>query len=85
VIIEPEERQADVYKLLLRHNHRADGVSFSFEGREGVICLVARLPNDTLRVEQLDRCVGRIVETTETTFRSILTLGFGSRLRRGGG
>ena len=83
VIIEPEERQADVYKLLLRHNHRADGVSFSYEGREGVICLVARVPRDELDGAKLDRSVGRIVETTEITFRSILEIGFGSRLRRG--
>lgn len=85
VIIEPEEREADVYKLLLRHNHRADGVAFSFEGREGVICLVARIPQAELTEAKLDQCVGRIVETTETTFRSILQIGFGSRLRRSGG
>ena len=85
VIIEPEERQADVYKLLLRHNHSADGVSFSFEGREGVICLVARIPRGELDGEALDRTVGRIVERTEETFRSILSLGFGSRLKRSGG
>lgn len=84
VIIEPEERQADVYKLLLRHNHRADGVSFSFEGKEGVICLVARIPRAELDEEKLDLYVGHIVETTEETFRSILEIGFGSRLGRRG-
>lgn len=83
VIVEPEERPADVYKLLLRHNHRAEGVSFSFEGREGVICLVARIPCDEVTEEKLDGSIGRIVETTEATFRSILEIGFGSRLRRG--
>jgi hypothetical protein len=82
VIIEPEERQADVYKLLLRHNHRAEGLSFSFEGREGVICLVSRIPRSELTREKLDLSVGRIVETTEITFRSILEIGFGSRLRK---
>jgi len=85
VIIEPEEQAAEVYKLLLRHNHRADGVSFSFEGREGVICLVARIPRDELSERKLDLFVGRIVETTEATFRSILDIGFGSRLRRSRG
>lgn len=82
VIIEPEERPVDVYKLLLRHNHSADGVSFSYEGKEGVICLVARIPGAELTEDKLDRCVGRIVETTEETFRSILQIGFGSRLRK---
>jgi hypothetical protein len=82
VIIEPEERQSDVYKFLLRHNHRAEGVAFSFEGSEGVICLVARIPLSELSEQKLDLYVGRIVETTETTFRSILEIGFGSRLRK---
>lgn len=82
VIIEPVQRQSDVYKFLLRHNHRADGVAFSFEGKEGVICLVARIPLSELDTEKLDLCVGRIVEATETTFRSILEMGFGSRLRK---
>lgn len=85
VIVEPEERQADVYKLLLRHNHSADGVSFSFEGREGVICVVARIQFSELSAESLDRSVGQIVQRSEETFRSILEIGFGSRLRRSGG
>lgn len=82
VIIEPEERKADVYRLLLRHNHSADSVAFSYEGKEGVICLVARIPTDELTEDTLDHCLGRIVETTEETFRSILSIGFGSRLRK---
>lgn len=82
VIVEPEENQAQVYALLLRHNHSADGVAFSFEGREGVICLVGRLPLDRVSEDELDAVAGRIVETTEETFRTILELGFGSRLRR---
>ena len=82
VIIEPEEREADVYKLLLRHNHKAAGVSFSLDGREGVICLVTRIPLGEIDQAKLDSAVGRIVEATETTFRSILEIGFGSRLRK---
>lgn len=85
VIIEPDERHADVFRFLLRHNHEAFGVAFSIDGKEGVICLVARLPLEALDEAKLDLVVGRIVEATETTFRSILELGFASRLRRGGG
>ncbi len=82
VIIEPEEREAEVYKLLLRHNHRAQGVSFSLDGREGVVCLVTRIRREEVTAEALDAAMGRIVEETETTFRSILQIGFGSRLRK---
>jgi len=84
VIIEPDERPADVYELLLRHNHAAPGVAFSLDGREGVICLVTRVLNDEVTETKLDLLVGRMVEETETTFRSILEIGFGSRLRKRG-
>ncbi len=82
VITEPEEREAEVYKLLLRHNHKAGGVSYSLDGREGVICLVARIRRDEISCEELDAAIGRIVEETETTFRSILQIGFAKRMRR---
>jgi hypothetical protein len=80
VIIEPEEQEAEVYKLLLRHNHKAEGVSYSLDGREGVICLVARMTHDEVTEEHLDAAMGRIVEETETTFRSILQIGFARRM-----
>jgi hypothetical protein len=83
VIIEPEERHAEVFRLLLRHNHAAPGVAFSIDGREGVICLVGRIAHDELTFEALDQLVGQIIEETETTFRSILEIGFESRLQRG--
>ena len=80
VIIEPDENHADVYALLLRHNHQASGVAFSIDGREGVICLVTRLTDVTTAT--IDEAVGRIVSKTEEIFRSILAIGFASRLRK---
>jgi hypothetical protein len=80
VIIEPDENHADVYALLLRHNHQASGVAFSIDGKEGVICLVTRLYEVTN--ESLDEAVGLIVQKTEEIFRSILQIGFASRFKR---
>jgi hypothetical protein len=82
VIIEPDERHSEVYELLLRHNHSAPGVAFSLDGREGVICLVARIAHEELSEEKLDLLVGQMIEETEKTFRTILEIGFGSRLRK---
>jgi hypothetical protein len=82
VIVEPEERETDVYRLLLRRNHRAGAVAFSLDGREGVICLTGRLHNEDVNQQSLDELAGSIVQETEETFRSILGLGFASRLRR---
>ena len=80
VIIEPDENHADVYSLLLRHNHQASGVAFSIDGKEGVICLVTRLHDVT--DETLDEAVGVIVQKTEEIFRSILSIGFASRFKK---
>ena len=82
VIIEPDENHTEVYTLLLRRNHRAGRVSYSIDGKEGVICLVTRITHDDLDEAALDESVGAIVQETEEVFRSILGIGFASRLRR---
>jgi hypothetical protein len=82
VIIEPDESHVDVYTLLLRRNHRAGPVSYSIDGKEGVICLVTRVPNDDLDDSAIDESIGAIVQETEEVFRSILQIGFASRLRK---
>jgi hypothetical protein len=82
VIIEPDEAHADVYAFLLRRNHRANGVAYSIDGKEGVICLVKRIEHDVLTDERLDEAVGTIVQETEEVFRTILAVGFASRFRR---
>lgn len=84
VIVPPEEREADVYELLLKKNFRAGGVSFAIDPT-GLVCLVGRIAREDLDPDRLDAVIGRIVEATEETFRSILQIGFGSRLRRSGG
>jgi hypothetical protein len=84
VIIEPEENPEAVYALLLRRNHKAGPVSYSIDGKEGVICLVTRVSHDGLDEAALDTGVGAIVQETEEVFRSILQIGFGSRLRTHG-
>lgn len=82
IIPAPDERHADVYELLLRHNERAPGVAFAIVGRDPVICLVARVAHDELSEAKLDLLVGQMVEETEKTFRSILEIGFAGRLRK---
>lgn len=82
VIPEPIENREEVYRFLLRHNMAAQGIAFGFDGEEGVLCLVGRIPVASLTPAALDAIAGRIVETTELTFRSILRLGYASLLRR---
>jgi hypothetical protein len=82
VIIEPDENHKAVYELLLRHNHRAPGSYFSIDGKEGVICLVNRIPLAEFDELKLDEVVGSMIEETETTFRTIINLGFASRMKK---
>ena len=82
VIPDPIENREEVYRFLLRYNHSAPGVCFSYDGSEGVLCLAGRIPRETLGPDTLDAVAGAIVDITERTFRSILHLGFGSLLRR---
>jgi hypothetical protein len=82
VIIEPDEAHADVFRFLLRRNHRANGVAFSIDGKEAVICLVTRIDSEALTEERLDEAVGTIVQETEEVFRTILAVGFASRFRK---
>jgi hypothetical protein len=82
LIIEPDENHAEVYAFLLRRNHAAPGIAFSLDGKEGVICLVTRMTHDAFDETALDEAVGTIVQQTEEVFRSILELGFASRLRK---
>ena len=82
VIIEPDEAHAEVFRFLLRRNHRANGAAFSIDGKEAVICLVTRIETDALTDERLDEAVGTIVQETEEVFRTILAVGFASRLRK---
>ncbi len=81
VIIPPEENETAFYRFLLRTNHDAPGVAFSV-ARDGVICLVGRIPLERFDVDALDAVTARVVETTERTFRSLLQIGFASRLRK---
>lgn len=82
VIIEPDENHPDVFRYLLRHNHQAPGAAFSIDGKEAVICLVTRIRIEDMDEAALDAAIGTIVEQTEVTFRSILEIGFATRLRR---
>lgn len=82
VIIPPDENHSGVYDFLLRHNFRPSAVTFAL-APDGVICLVGSVAVEDVSEDRLDGVAGRIVELTETTFRSILQLGFASRLKRG--
>ena len=65
-----DENHADVYTLLLRHNHQASGVAFSIDGKEGVICLVTRIGNESVTEDALDDAM----DVTDAQLSAVISL-----------
>ena len=76
----PEEGHREVYEHLLRANQRLYGMAFAV-GLEDAVYLRGQVPLDWLDEDELDRIVGSSWQWTERHFRTVLQLGFASRLR----
>lgn len=77
----PDENVEGVYRWLLERNARLSGVAFAVDGA-GDIYLVGRLPLDAVTPEQLDRLLGVVLDAADSSFNTILELGFSSAIRR---
>ncbi len=75
----PEENEAVLYEHLLRRNDRLVGAHFSI-GIEDAVFLRGELPVGVLSQAELDRVVGTLYATVELCFRSLLRIGFASRM-----
>ena len=76
----PEEGREAVYEHLLRANQRLYGMAFAI-GPEDAVYLRGQVPLDWLDEDELDRVVGSSWQWTEQHFRTVLGLGFASRLK----
>ena len=77
----PDENHAEVHRWLLERNTRLYGVSFALD-RSGDVYLVGRLPLAAVTPEELDRLLGSVLETADSSFNRLLELGFASAIRR---
>ena len=75
----PEENAAELYEHLLRRNERLVGAHFAI-GVEDAVFLRGELPDVALSEAELDRILGTLYATVERCFRSLLRIGFASRL-----
>ncbi|MFV0308133.1 MAG: YbjN domain-containing protein [Desertimonas sp.] len=75
----PEENAARLYENLLRRNDALVGAHFSI-GIEDAVFLRGELSNASVSADELDRVVGTLYATVEQTFRSLLRIGFASRV-----
>lgn len=77
----PEENHEAVYRWLLERNLKLAGIAFSID-RTGDIYLIGRLSLPSVTADELDRLLGHLAETSDSTFNTILAKGFESSIRR---
>jgi len=81
VIRRPDQNTEKVYEWLLRHN--ANMYLLSYATNElGDIYLVGRLPVELVTRDEIDRILGAIHEYCDSSFNTLLELGFADAIRR---
>jgi hypothetical protein len=77
----PDENHERVYAYLLTQNSRMFAVSWSIDD-SGDIYLSGRLPLAAITADVLDQVFGSVLEYADSTFDTILQLGFGNAIRK---
>lgn len=77
----PDENHARVYRWLLEKNLRMYAVAFAVD-HTGDIYLDARLPLSAVSHDELDRLLGSVLENSDSSFNTILELGFATSIRK---
>lgn len=81
VVRKPDENHEAVYRWLLERNTRLYVVAFAVD-RLGDIYLSGRLPLDAVTPEEVDRLLGATLEAADSSFNTLLELGFSSAIRK---
>jgi hypothetical protein len=76
----PDENQAGVYRWLLERNLKLYGISFSLDAL-GDIYLTGRTALAAVSRAEVDRLLGVVADTADSSFNVILELGFASSIR----
>lgn len=77
----PDENVEGVHRWLLERNRRLYGVSFAVD-HLGDIYLVGHIPLHAVTSEEIDRVLGCVLEYSDSSFNTILELGFATAIRR---
>lgn len=77
----PDEQFERVYRWLLERNMRMYGVAFGLD-HHGDIYLDARLPLSSVTPDDLDRLMGSVLTYADSSFNTILELGFETSIRK---
>ncbi|HET9649470.1 MAG TPA: YbjN domain-containing protein [Microlunatus sp.] len=77
----PDENHEAVYRWLLERNLRLDGIAFCLDAL-GDIYLTGRVSLASVTPDEIDRLLGAVAETADSSFNVILELGFAESIRR---
>ena len=77
----PDENHERVYRWLLERNLRLYGIRFSVDSL-GDIYLTARISRAAITAAEIDRLLGAVAATADSSFNTILELGFAESIRR---
>lgn len=81
VIRHPDENTGAVHRWLLQHNARHPGVAFGVDPL-GDVYLVGQLPLSGITVAEVDQLLGRVLDVADSSFNTLLELGFATSIRR---
>ena len=77
----PDENHEAVYRWLLERNARLYAVAFAVD-HLGDVYLTGRLPLHAVTPDEVDRLLGAVLEASDSSFNTILELGFASSIRK---
>ena len=77
----PDENHEAVYRWLLERNARLYAVAFAVD-HLGDVYLSGRLPLHAVTADEVDRLLGAVLEASDSSFNTILELGFSSSIRK---
>ena len=77
----PDENHEAVYRWLLERNTRLYAVAFAVDPL-GDIYLSGRLPLAAVTPDEVDSLLGAVLEAADSSFNTILELGFASSIRK---
>ena len=78
---QPDENHEAVYRWLLERNLKMYGVAFAVD-HLGDIHLDGRVPLHAITPTEVDRLLGAVLEYADSSFNTILELGFSSSIRK---
>jgi hypothetical protein len=81
VVRHPDENEPAVHRWLLRQNAQHPGLAFGIDPL-GDVYLVGQLPLGAVTVEQVDHLLGRVLDAADSSFNTLLELGFAESIRR---